>query len=170
MRAAGFDVRSDNRTGNTVGHLIWCLHLITCPSSADVAYFLGVCAGFLQVHGFFFSLNELQRHKQSAVFCFFFYLKLITTSSTLFEHCSYTSKEKSAGIKLRVKTIWSVPRLPGRFETPPSCDPWWQLTNATILDSCATCSVLLLHFNIALFVPLVHNTTLRQAHCAARTT
>lgn len=53
MRAAWFDVRSDNRTGNTVGHLIWCLHLITCPSSADFAYFLDVWAGFLQVHAFF---------------------------------------------------------------------------------------------------------------------
>lgn len=111
----------------------------------------------------FFSLNELQS-------AFFKNLKLMTTNSTLFEHCSYTSKEKSAGIKLRVRTIRSVPCLPGRFETPPSCDPWRPLTNATILDSCATCWVLLLHFNIALFVPLVHNTTLRQAHCAARTT
>lgn len=119
---------------------------------------------------FHFRLNELQRHELVYIYIFFFFFKARSQQSSLSLKAAATRRGRN--LLLLGPGVMKVRSRPGCPQTSHSANSHLSAnekkphswTDAQLVPC------LLLHFNVPLFVPLVHNATLRQAHCAARTT
>lgn len=143
--------------------------------------FLSACVGFLQVHDLSskWFTRKLQYRLLISGICNKWYGLLEQQIIYLFHAfwlivfiCCWRQAQRMNGEYATIKHSGPTLNETGivMFQRQHFENLLHPLTQTIILDSRATCSLPLLHFNIALPVPLVHNTTSRQAHCAARTT